>query len=103
MALTISKLAAATAVAAAFSLAAMPVAAADLPSPARPDVYDATAENAQGHRHGGYHGHYDDDWDIDTEDVLIGAVVVGALAAISNACVNNASPASTAIPSPNTL
>ena len=85
MALMTSKLAAATAVAAAFSLAATPVVAADLARPAHPDAYDASAENAQRHGHGGYHGHYDDDWDIDTEDVLVGAVVIGALAAIFGA------------------
>jgi len=72
-------LAAATAVAAAFSLLATPVAAAELPRPAHAVAFDATALNVQ------RHDDWDDDWDdddIDTGDVIAGVAVLGALAAI---------------------
>jgi hypothetical protein len=67
MSLIKHKLAAATAVAAAFSLAASP----------------AIARGHGGH-HGGHHGnHHGDGWDIDGDDVLAGALILGGFAAIS--------------------
>ena len=74
-----TKLAAATAVAAAFSLLAAPAEAVDLPKPRSAQVFDADALNAQNHRD------WDDDWDdddIDTGDVIAGVAVLGAIAAI---------------------
>jgi hypothetical protein len=73
-------LAAATAVAAAFSLAATPAAAVELPRPAgAPQAWDADALNAADHRR---HGDWDDD-DIDGEDILTGVLILGGLAAIA--------------------
>ena len=66
MALKTNKLAAATAVAAAFSMLATPVAARD---------------------YYGHHHHYDDD-DIDTGDVIAGVVLLGAIAAIATTAHN---------------
>jgi len=80
MALTTHKLAAATAVAAAFSLLATPAAAADLPRPVAAQAYDGDALNAERHRR----------WrrdrnDIDAGDVVAGVVILGAIAAIAGA------------------
>jgi hypothetical protein len=83
MALTTNKLAAATAVAAAFSLLAAPAAAVDLPKPAAAQAYDDDALNAERHRR----------WrrdrnDIDAGDVVAGVVILGAIAAIAGAGKN---------------
>ena len=83
MALTTHKLAAATAVAAAFSLLAPPAAAVDLPRPAAAQAYDGDALNAERHRR----------WrrdrnDIDAGDVVAGVVILGAIAAIAGAAKN---------------
>jgi len=67
MALRTNKFAAATAVAAAFSLLATPVAARDY--------------------YGGHHRHHHDD--IDTGDVVAGVVLLGAIAALAGAAHNN--------------
>ena len=86
MSLIKHKLAAATAVAAAFSLAATPAGAVDLPRLAgQGQTWDADALNVEGHgRHGGHHGGWDDDdWDIDGDDVLAGVLILGGIAAIS--------------------
>jgi hypothetical protein len=86
MALTKSKLAAATAVVAAFSLAAMPAAAAQLPRvPGQAMPWNPDALNVEGHgHHGGHHGGWDDDdWDVDGDDVLAGVLILGGIAAIS--------------------
>ena len=82
MTLSKNKLAAATAVAAAFSMVSAPAAAAELPRLAEsPQAWKADAVNAENHRHrGGY-----DDWDddIDGEDILTGVLILGGLAAIA--------------------
>ena len=88
MTLTTSKLAAATAIAAAFSLAATPVAAAQLPRvPDQAMPQDPDALNVEGHgHHGGHYGHggwHGDDWHVDGGDVLAGVLILGGLAAIS--------------------
>ena len=87
MTLSKSKLAAATAIAAACSLAALPAAAAQLPRvPGQAMPQDPDALNVEGHGHGGYHGgHYGhhDDWHIDGDDVLTGVLILGGLAAIA--------------------
>ena len=83
MALKTNKLAAATAVAAAFCLLGTPVAAVDLPRPAATKVYDGDAGNAERHRR----------WrrgnDIDAGDVVAGVVLLGVIAAIAGAGKNN--------------
>jgi hypothetical protein len=76
----INKFAAATAVAAALSLLATPVAAVELPRSGKVQVYDGDAGNAERHRR----------WrrdrnDIDTGDVVAGVVLLGAIAAIAGA------------------
>lgn len=87
MARKISKSAAATAVAAAFSLLATPAAAVDLPRVnGAPVAYDGTAENAQNHRYGGW-GRYDND--IDAGDIIAGVVILGTIAAVASAAHNN--------------
>jgi hypothetical protein len=82
MALT-NRFAAASAFAAAFSLAATPLSAAPLPRAAQgANAYDNTAENVQDHR-----------WDrrgrhrggIDGGDVLAGVLILGGIAAIASA------------------
>lgn len=86
MSLITHKLAAATAVAAAFSLVATPVWAAELPRVAgQVQTWDPDALNVEGRgRHGGHRGHWDDDdWDIDGDDVLAGVLILGGIAAIS--------------------
>ena len=81
MALIRNKLAAATAVAAAFSLLATPAVAVELPRVAnQPQAWDADALNAENRRH---HGHGDDDWDVDGDDILAGVLILGGIAAIS--------------------
>jgi hypothetical protein len=86
MTLTESKLAAATALAAAFSLAATPACAVELPRASdQVQTWDPDALNVEGRgRHGGHHGGWDDDdWDIDGDDVLAGVLILGGIAAIS--------------------
>ncbi len=86
MSLIKHKLAAATAVAAAFSLVATPVWAAELPRVAgQVQTWDPDALNVEGRGHrGGHRGHWDDDdWDIDGGDVLAGVLILGGLAAIA--------------------
>jgi hypothetical protein len=87
MALVTHKLAArfsgATAVAAAFSLLAVPAAAVDLPRPATAQAYDGEALNAERHRRWRH-----DRNDIDTGDVVAGVVILGAIAAIAGAANN---------------
>jgi hypothetical protein len=79
MALTTNKLAAATAVAAALSMLAAPLAAADFPRPAAVEAYDGNAGNVRNHRDRDDWDDYDDDWDddddIDTGDVIAGVLV----------------------------
>lgn len=86
MSLIKHKLAAATAVAAAFSLAATPAWAAELPRVAgQGQAWDGHALDVEGRgRHGGHRGHWndDDDWDIDGDDVLAGVLILGGIAAI---------------------
>lgn len=83
MPMRINKLAAATAVAAAFSLLATPAAAVDLPLPVAVKVYDGDALNAERHRR----WRRDRD-DIDAGDVVAGVVILGAIAAIAGAAKN---------------
>lgn len=81
MSLIKHKLAAATAVAAAFSLVATPAAAIELPRPAdAPQVRDAGALDVENRRH---RGHWDDDDDIDGDDILAGVLILGGIAAIA--------------------
>ena len=82
MPMRINKLAAATAVAAAFSMLATPVAAVELPRPATVDAYDGDAGNAERHRR------WRHDNDIDAGDVVAGVVILGAIAAIAGAANN---------------
>jgi len=79
MALKSNKLAAATTLAAAFSVLATPVAAAELPSPAHAKAYDPSVEAAQNHRWGRYRDR------IDAGDVLTGVLILGGIAAIASA------------------
>jgi len=79
MALTTNRLAAATTFAAAFSMLATPVAAAELPSPAHAKAYDASAETVRSHRWGRYRDR------IDAGDVLAGVLILGGIAAIASA------------------
>jgi len=83
MTLTTNRLAAATAVAAAFSLLASPAAAVELPRPARAEVFDGHALDAERDRR---RRHRDND--IDAGDVIAGVVVLGAIAAIAGAAGN---------------
>src|SRR5688572_16153246 len=84
MALTTHNLAAATAVAAAFSLLATPVAAVDLPRPATVEAYDGEVLNAERHRR------WRRDRDrIDAGDVVARVLVLGASAAIAGAAKNS--------------
>ena len=79
MGLKTNKLAAATTIAAAFSMLATPVAAAELPTPAHAKAYDASVETAQNHRWGRYRDR------IDAGDVLTGVLILGGIAAIASA------------------
>lgn len=82
MALT-NRFAAATALAATFSLAAMPVSAASLPRAAQgASAYDNTAENVQDRRWDRRGRHRDG---IDGGDVLAGVLILGGIAAIASA------------------
>jgi hypothetical protein len=87
MSLIKHKLAAATAVAAALSLAAAPASAAELPRVAgQGETWDAHALDVAGHgHHRGHRGGWGrgDDWDIDGDDVLAGVLILGGIAAIS--------------------
>lgn len=84
MALKTRKFAAASAVAAAFSLLAAPVAAVDLPRPAAAKAYDGDALNAERDRR----RRWNRGNDIDAGDVIAGVLILGAIAAISGAGKN---------------
>lgn len=83
MALKTNKLAAATTIAAAFSMLATPLAAAELPLPARAGAYDPSVETVQNHRWGRYRDR------IDAGDVLAGVLILGGIAAIASAANGN--------------
>ena len=85
MALKTNKLAAATAVAAAFSLLATPAVAVDLPRPITVKAFDGDALNAERHRRRWYRHHNH----IDAGDVVAGVVILGAIAAIAGAAKRN--------------
>jgi hypothetical protein len=87
MALTTSKPAAAIAIAAAFSMFAVPAAAAELPRGSVPAIYDSRSGDAQGYGRGyGYgHGRHHHDDDIDAGDILTGVLILGGIAAIATA------------------
>ena len=90
MALITHKLAAATAVAAAFSLVAAPAAAVELPRVAgQTQVAKAGALDVENRRHRGRHGHRDHDDDIDGGDILAGVLILGGIAAIASAVGKN--------------
>lgn len=89
MALIKHKLAAATAVAAAFSLAATPAAAVELPRLAGQQVAKAGTLDAENRGHRGHRGHRDWDDDIDAGDVLAGILILGGIAAIASAAGKN--------------
>lgn len=82
-----NRFAAAGACVAALAMAAAPVAAADLPAPARSStgsipqfaVFDADALKAESHRRWRYRDR------IDAGDVLAGVLIIGGIAAIANA------------------
>ena len=77
-----NRLAAATAVAAAFSLSAIPASAAELPRvTGQAQPWDPDALDVEGHH--GHRGDWDDDWDIDGDDILTGVLILGGLAAIA--------------------
>ena len=82
MSLHLNKFAAATAVAAAFSLLAAPAAAVDLPRPVKAEAWDGDAQNAERDRRRRWHR---DRNDIDAGDVVAGVVILGAIAAIAGA------------------
>ena len=86
MALKTNTLAAATAVAAAFSLLATPAIAVDLPRPAAAKAFDGEALNAERDRRRRWHRDRDD---IDAGDVVAGVVILGAIAAIAGAAKRN--------------
>lgn len=79
MALKSNKMAAATAVAAAFSMLATPVAAVELPHTSAARAYDGSAETVQRHRR------WRDRDRIDAGDVLAGVLILGGIAAIASA------------------
>ena len=75
------KLFGATAVAAAFSLLAIPAAAVDLPAPAAAKAYDGDAGNVNRDRR--WDRHRGDG--IDVGDVLAGVLILGTIAAVTDA------------------
>jgi hypothetical protein len=87
MSLIMRKLAAATTVAAAFSLAATPAAAVELPRLAGQQAAKAGTLDAENRRHRGHRGHGDDD--IDVGDILAGVLILGGIAAIAGAAGKN--------------
>ena len=80
MALKSHKLAAATTVAAAFSLLATPVAALDPPRPAAVQAYDGDALDAQRDRHRRWGRN-----NVGVGDVVAGVAILGVIAAIAGA------------------
>lgn len=86
MALKTDTWAAATAVAAAFSLLATPAAAVELPKPAAVKAYDGDGWNAERDRRRRWdRGRYRHRNGIDAGDVVAGVLVIGAIAAIAGA------------------
>lgn len=83
MPVKITRPAAATAIAAAFSMLAAPAAAVDLPRPVAVEAHDGDALNAERHRR----WRRDRD-NIDAGDVVAGVVLLGAIAAIAGAAKN---------------
>ena len=81
MSLHKNRFAAATALAAALSLSAAPLAAADLPLPKTAHGYDASQDTAQNHRWS-RHRHRGG---IDAGDVIAGVLILGGIAAIASA------------------
>ena len=84
MGLRSSKLAAATAVAAAFCMTATPAAAVELPRTAGQQAVKAGELDVENHRYRGYRG-YRHRNDIDAGDVLTGVLILGGIAAIASA------------------
>lgn len=80
-----SKLAAATALAAVFSMLATPAAAVELPLAHAAKVYDADAGNAHRHKRGRWR-HRDR---VDAGDILTGVLILGGIAAIASAVERN--------------
>ena len=86
MALKTNTCAAATAVAAAFSLLATPAAAIELPKPLAVDAFDGEGWNAERDRRRRWdRGRYRHRNGIDAGDVVAGVLVIGAIAAIAGA------------------
>jgi|SRR5690606_26643360 len=89
MALKTNKFAAATAVAAAFSLLAVPAAAVELPKPVAAKAFDGDGWDAERSRRRGWdRGRYRHRGGIDAGDVVAGVLVIGAIAAIAGAAKN---------------
>lgn len=86
MALRNNRFTAAAVLAAALSLSATPLAAAELPLPKSATGYDASQDIAQNYRWGRYRHR---DRGIDAGDVLAGVLILGGIAAIANAASNN--------------
>lgn len=84
MALRTNKLAAATAVAAAFSLLATPAAAAELPIKRALEVHNAEAGTVYSRKRDRWRHRGRDD-DIDLGDILTGVLILGGIAAIAGA------------------
>lgn len=85
MGLESRKLAAATAVAAAFSMLSAPAAAIELPAAHTAEAYDADAGNVNRHKRGRWR-HRDR---VDAGDILTGVLILGGIAAIASAVENN--------------
>jgi hypothetical protein len=83
MALTVNKPAAATLIAAAFSLLATPAAAVELPRAGEAKVLDADAMDAEHNRR--WRGRDR----VDTGDVIAGVLILGGIAAIASAASRN--------------
>ena len=83
MALTVNKPAAATLIAAAFSMLATPVSAVELPRASGVQVFDAEAMNAERNRR------WRDRDRVDAGDVIAGVLILGGIAAIAGAASRN--------------
>ena len=84
MALITHKLAAATAVAAAFSMVAAPAAAVELPRLAGQQTVKAGSLDVENRRQRGYRGYRHRDR-VDAGDVIAGVLILGGIAAIASA------------------